>query len=38
MKTQKILNLLDNTDNESSKFATVKLCVINDQNNGEYGE
>ena len=38
MKIQKILNLLDNTDNESSTFATKKLYVINGQNNGEYGE
>ena len=38
METQKIVNLLNDTDNESSKFATRKWHVINDQNNTEYGE
>ena len=38
METQKIVNLLNDTANESSKFATRKWCVINDQNNREYGE
>ena len=38
METQKIVNLLNDADNESSKFATRKWYVINDQNNGEYGE
>ena len=38
METQKIVNLLNDTDNESSKFAVGKWYVINDQNNGEYGE
>ena len=38
METQKIANLLDDTDNESSKFATRKWYVINDQNNTDYGE
>ena len=33
METQKILNLLNTADNESSKFATRKWYVINDQNN-----
>ena len=37
METQKIVNLLDDADNESSKFATRKLYIINDQNNGQYG-
>ena len=37
METQKIVNLLNDTDNESSKFATRKWYVINDQNNTEYG-
>ena len=31
METQKIANLLGNADNESSKFATRKCYVINDQ-------
>ena len=38
METHKIVNLLNETDNESSKFATRKQYVINDQNNGEYGK
>ena len=38
METQKIVNLLGDADSESSKFATRKWCVINDQNNTEYGE
>ena len=33
-----LLNLLNGNDNESSKFATRKWYVINDQNNTEYGE
>ena len=37
METQKIVNLLDDSDNESSKFATRKWYIINDQNNGQYG-
>ena len=32
MDTQKIPNLLGNVDNKSSKFATRKWYVINDQN------
>ena len=38
MKTQKIANLLGNTDNESLKFATRKWYAINDQNNTDYGD
>ena len=38
METQNIANLLCDADNESSKFATRKLYVINDQNNTGYGE
>ena len=38
METRKIVNLLDDADNESSKFATWKWYVINDQNNTDYGE
>ena len=38
METQKIVNLLNASDNESSKSATRKWYVINDQNNTEYGE
>ena len=38
METQKIANLLGDADNESSKLATRKWYVINDQNNTDYGE
>ena len=37
METQKIVNLLNDSDNGSSKFATRKWHIINDQNNGQYG-
>ena len=37
METQKIVNLLNNSDNESSEFATRRWYNINDQNNGQYG-
>ena len=37
METQKIVNLLNDSDNESSKFAARKWYIINDQNNGQYG-
>ena len=36
METQKIVNLLNDSDNESSKFATRKWYIVNDQNNGQY--
>ena len=38
METQKIVNLLNDTDNEFSKFATGKWYIINDQKNREYGK
>ena len=43
METQKIVNFLNSSDNEfsielHSKFATTKWYLINDQNNGQYGE
>ena len=37
MRTQKIVNLLNGSDYESSKFARKKWYIINDQNNGQYG-
>ena len=37
METRKIANLLNDSNNESSKFATRKWYIINDQNNGQYG-
>ena len=36
METQKIVNRLNDSDNEYSKFATRKWYIINDQNNGQY--
>ena len=36
-ETQKIVNLLNDSDNESSKFAARKWYIITDQNNGQYG-
>ena len=38
IEIQTIENLLGDADNESSKFATRKWFVINDQNNTDYGE
>ena len=37
METQKIVNPLNDFNNESSKFATKKWYIINDLNNGQYG-
>ena len=36
METQKIVNLLNGSDNETSKFATRKWYIINDKHNGQY--
>ena len=36
METQKIVSLLGDADNESSKFVTRKWYVINDQSNTDY--
>ena len=38
METQKIVNLLGDADSESSKFATRKWYVINDQKNTYYSQ
>ena len=38
METQKIVDLLGDANNESSKFATRKWYVISNQNNTDYGE
>ena len=38
METQKIVTLLKESENESSKFPTKKWYIINDQNNGQYSE
>ena len=37
MEIQKFVNLLNNSDNESSKFAIRKWYIIADRNNGPYG-
>ena len=37
METQKIVNLLNDSDSESSKFSARKWYIINEQNNGQYG-
>ena len=37
METQRIVNLLNDSDNESSKFARRKWYIINDQSNRQYG-
>ena len=36
METQKIINLLNVSDTENSKFATKKWYVINSESNGNY--
>ena len=36
METQKIINLLNGSDNESSKFATKKWYIIISESNGNY--
>ena len=37
MRTQKIVNLLNDSDKEFLKIATRKWYIINDQNNGQCG-
>ena len=37
METQKIVNLLNDSEEVNSKFETRKRYIINDKNNGEYG-
>ena len=37
METQKIVNLLSDSEELNSKFATRKWYIINGQNNGKYG-
>ena len=36
METQKIVNLLNNTENEYSKFATKKWYIIHSESKGNY--
>ena len=36
METQKIINLLNNSDNENSKFSTNKWYIIDNESKGNY--
>ena len=36
METQKIVNLLNGSDNENSKFATKKWYIIDNESEGNY--
>ena len=38
MEAQKIINILEESDDDILKFATGKWYIINDQNNGIYGK
>ena len=38
MESQKIINLLNSNNNESQKFATKRWYIIQDQNQGKYGD
>ena len=38
IESQKIINLLNSNDNDSQKFATKRWYIIQDQNQGEYGD
>ena len=38
METQKLINLLNDTDNESSKFATKKWYVIDSESKSNYSD
>ena len=38
MEAQKIINLLDNTENEYLKFATKKWYVMDNESNGNYSK
>ena len=38
METQKIVNLLNGTDNNNSKFATKKWYIIDSESNGNYSQ
>ena len=38
METQKIVNLLNGSDNENSEFATKKWYIIDSESNGSYSK
>ena len=38
METEKIINLLNSSDNENSKFPTKKWYIIDSESNGNYSK
>ena len=38
MESQKIINLLDHIDEDDPRFETKKWYIVNDHNNGNYGQ
>ena len=38
METQKIVNLLNGSDNDNSKFATKKWYIIDNETKGDYSQ
>ena len=38
METQKIVNLLNSSENDNSKFATKKWYIIDSESNGNYSQ
>ena len=38
METQKIINLLNNSENENSRFATKKWNIIDSESKGNYSQ
>ena len=36
METQKIVNLLNDSDNDNSKFSPKKWCIIDSESKGNY--
>ena len=38
METQKVVNLLNGSDNENSRFATKKWYIIDSEWNGNYSQ
>ena len=38
MEAQKIINILEESDQDILKFQTRKSYIINDENNGQYGK
>ena len=38
MESQKVINLLDYKDEDDPRFETRKWYIVNDHNNGNYGQ